>query len=327
MCRAFLGGWKNEQGEWELDGRNNLGVVSLNLPRIAIESGGNFEYFHEILMKRLELCKEALDTRINSLRGVKASVAPILYTEGAFGIKLNPDDEVLPIFKNGRASISLGYIGVHEVMKLMFPDQHPYHSTEAQEFGQGLIQYLKDTVVRWKAESPEGWGYTLYSTPSESLCDRFCRLDREKFGMIEGITDKGWYMNSFHLDVDKKVSPFEKINFEKKYHWVANGGFISYVEFPNLRNNLPALEAVWDYAMANLAYFGTNTPSDKCFGCGYEGEMKATSDGFTCPNCGNRDGQKMNVIRRVCGYLGNPNARGFNHGKQQEMISRVKHVD
>ncbi|MGL5016216.1 MAG: anaerobic ribonucleoside-triphosphate reductase, partial [Bacteroidales bacterium] len=149
---------------------------------------------------------------------------------------------------------------------------------------------------------------------------------KEKFGVIPGITDKGWYMNSFHFDVDKKVTPFEKIDFESDYHYIASGGHISYAEFPNLKHNLKALEAVWDYAMDKLAYFGTNTPSDKCFECGFDGEFACTSKGFNCPNCGNHDSNKMNVIRRVCGYLGAPNARGFNPGKQAEVEHRVKHM-
>lgn len=327
-CRSFLSGWVDPKtGEYVLDGRNNLGVVSLNLPRVAIESRGNFGEFWSILDRRLALCKEALDCRIESLRGVKASVAPILYTEGAFGFKLQPEDEVLDMFKHGRASISLGYIGVHELMMLMFPGRHPYEDAEAQAFAKSVIKHLKTTVTRWKEESEDGWGYSLYSTPSESLCDRFCKLDFKKFGSIEGITDKGWYTNSFHLDVDKKVDPFQKISFEKEFHYIANGGHISYAEFPNLRHNLKALEAVWDYALENLDYFGTNTPSDKCLSCSFEGEFTCTSDGYHCPSCGNKDSTKMSVIRRVCGYLGNPDARGFNHGKQQEVMHRVKHID
>ncbi|MGL5015258.1 MAG: anaerobic ribonucleoside-triphosphate reductase, partial [Bacteroidales bacterium] len=326
-CRSFLGGWKDANGDYTLDGRNNLGVVSVNLPRIAIESGGDFGKFWGVLEGRLALAKEALETRIDSLRGVKASVAPILYTEGAFGVKLHPDDEIIDLFKHGRASISVGYIGIHEVIQLMYPEiDHPLNSPEGQEFGKQVVKELKSAVTKWKEESEEGWGFSLYSTPSESLCDRFCRLDKEKFGEIKGITDKGWYMNSFHFDVDKKVTPFEKIDFEADYHYIANGGHISYAEFPNLRNNLQALESVWDYAMERLAYFGTNTPSDICFDCKFEGEFKATSKGFECPSCGNHDSNKMNVIRRVCGYLGAPNARGFNHGKQQEVIHRVKHM-
>ena len=324
-CRSFLSGWRDAKGVSTLDGRNNLGVVSVNLPRIAIESGGNIEAFWRILEERLGLVKEALDVRIDRLRGVKASVAPILYTEGAFGVKLSPEDEILDLFKFGRSSISLGYIGLHEVMRVMFPGKTPFESRKAKEFALQVTQNLKDTVDKWKSESSEGWGYSLYSTPSESLCDRFCRLDVAMFGEIPGVTDKGWYTNSFHLDVDQKVSPFEKIQFEAPYHKIASGGHISYVEFPDMKNNLKALEAVWDYAMEHLAYFGTNLPSDKCFECDFDGEFKATSKGFECPKCGNRDSGTMNVIRRVCGYLGAVNARGFNPGKQAEVEHRVKH--
>lgn len=326
-CRSFLGGWRDSEGVSTLDGRNNLGVVSINLPRVAIESGGNFEKFWSILDSRLGLVKDALDVRIDRLRGVKASVAPILYTEGAFGVKLNPEDEIIDLFKHGRSSISLGYIGLHEVMKVMFQNTTPFFDECAQEFALAVVSYLRETVQKWKDESEEGWGYSLYSTPSESLCDRFCRLDTAKFGTVDGITDKGWYTNSFHLDVDHKVSPFEKINYEAPYHFVASGGHISYCEFPDMRNNLKALESVWDYAMGNLAYFGTNTPSDACFECHFEGEFKATSKGFECPKCGNHDSAKMNTIRRVCGYLGSPTARGFNSGKQAEVVNRVKHFD
>lgn len=325
-CRSFLAGWTDAENDSVLDGRNNLGVVSINLPRVAIESGGDFDTFWSILRRRLDLTKEALDVRIDRLRGVRASVAPILYTEGAFGVKLNPDDEIIDLFKHGRSSISVGYIGVHEVMKLMYSNtKHPIDSQKAQMFGVQVIQFIKDYVDQWKAESPEGWGYSLYSTPSESLCDRFCRLDFAMFGEIKGITDKGWYTNSFHLDVSKKVSPFDKIIFEAPYHRIATGGHISYVEFPDMKNNLQALETVWDFAMDNVAYFGTNLPSDQCFVCDFNKEFKATSKGFECPKCGNHDTTKMNTIRRVCGYLGSPTARGFNSGKQAEVVERVKH--
>lgn len=322
-CRSFLADWVDSDGNHILDGRNNLGVVSLNLPRIAIQSGRNFETFWNLLDQRLQLCKEALDTRLATFKGVKASVAPILYTEGGFGVKLKPDDPILPLFANQRSSISLGFIGLHEVGSVMFGG-HPVDSKDTQDFLKAVVDKLRQACDKWKDES--GFGFSLYATPSESLCDRFCRLDREKFGIIEGITDKGWYMNSFHLDVDKEVDPYTKIAFEKDYHRLSSGGHISYAEFPNMKNNLEALENVWDYAVKNLAYFGTNTPSDQCHECGFSGEFKATSKGFECPNCHNHDSNKMSVIRRVCGYLGNPNARGFNPGKQQEVIHRVKHL-
>lgn len=324
-CRSFLSVWKDANGNEVLDGRNNLGVISLNLPRIAIESGGNFEKFNTIFKERLVVAKRALDARIDRLRGVKASVAPILYTEGAFGVRLKPDDDITNIFKDGRSSISLGYIGLHEVALVMFGES-PTENTAARNFCIGLVQEMKDATEKWKSESKEGWGYSLYATPSESLCDRFARLDLKKFGMIEGVTDKEYYTNSFHQDVYKHSNPFDKIDHEAPYHSISNGGHISYAEFPNVRNNLKGLETVWNYAMSKLDYFGTNTPSDKCLQCGFEGEFRIDSEGFHCPKCENNDSKTMSVIRRVCGYLGSPNSRGFNHGKNREVQRRVKHM-
>lgn len=323
-CRSFLSVWKDGAGNEVLDGRNNLGVVSVNLPRIAIESGGDFEKFDVLFEERLALAKRALDTRIDRLRGVKASVAPILYTEGAFGVRLQPEDEIIDVFKNGRSSISIGYIGLHEVGQAMF-NLNPILNDEEQHWLKGLVQRMKDKCTEWTEES--GFGFSLYATPSENLCDRFCRLDRAKFGEVKGVNDKEYYTNSFHLDVNEKVNPFDKVDFESDYHRLSNGGHISYCEFPNVRQNLEGLETVWDYAMHHLAYFGTNTPADKCLECHFEGEFKIDSEGFHCPKCGNSDSKTMSVIRRVCGYLGSPNARGFNHGKNCEVISRVKHFD
>lgn len=326
-CRSFLSVWNDEHGNEILDGRNNLGVVTINLPRIAIEAEAQededaHDAFWRILDERLELCFEALMTRIDSLRGVKASVAPILYTEGAFGVRLKPDDEILELFKNGRSSISLGYIGLHETLMLFGSGQHPFDRIGSQNMGRLILEYLRAATEAWKKKT--GFGFSLYSTPAESLCHRFCKLDYEKFGSIKGITDKGWYTNSFHLDVDRKVTPFEKIDYEADYHYIATAGHISYVEFPDMKNNLEALEKVWDYAMDKLDYFGTNLPVDKCFECGSDDEFKPTEDGFHCTHCGNHDPEKMNVTRRTCGYLGAAE-RPMNKGKQNEIIHRVKH--
>ena len=327
-CRSFLSVWNDEHGNEILDGRNNLGVVTINLPRIAIEAEAQededaHDAFWRILDERLELCFEALMTRIDSLRGVKASVAPILYTEGAFGVRLKPDDEILELFKNGRSSISLGYIGLHETLMLFGSGQHPFDRIGSQNMGRLILEYLRAATEAWKKKT--GFGFSLYSTPAESLCHRFCKLDYEKFGSIKGITDKGWYTNSFHLDVDRKVTPFEKIDYEADYHYIATAGHISYVEFPDMKNNLEALEKVWDYAMDKLDYFGTNLPVDKCFECGSDDEFKPTEDGFHCTHCGNHDPEKMSVTRRTCGYLGAPAVRGFNEGKNKEMMHRIKH--
>lgn len=327
-CRSFLSVWNDEHGNEILDGRNNLGVVTINLPRIAIEAEAQededaHDAFWRILDERLELCFEALMTRIDSLRGVKASVAPILYTEGAFGVRLKPDDEILELFKNGRSSISLGYIGLHETLMLFGSGQHPFDRIGSQNMGRLILEYLRAATEAWKKKT--GFGFSLYSTPAESLCHRFCKLDYDKFGSIKGITDKGWYTNSFHLDVDRKVTPFEKIDYEADYHYIATAGHISYVEFPDMKNNLEALEKVWDYAMDKLDYFGTNLPVDKCFECGSDDEFKPTEDGFHCTHCGNHDPEKMSVTRRTCGYLGAPAVRGFNEGKNKEMMHRIKH--
>ena len=324
-CRSFLGVYE-EDGKQIHDGRNNLGVISLNLPRIAIEANHDEARFWKLLDKRLELCKKALLTRIARLEDVKARVAPILYMEGACGVRLKEDDSVAEIFKNGRASISLGYIGVHETIHALFGDTtHPFDSEQLREKGIEIVTKLREAVEAWKKET--GYGFSLYSTPSENLCDRFCRLDAAEFGMIPGVTDKGYYTNSFHLDVQKKVNPYEKIDFEKPYPELASGGFICYGEYPNMIHNIKALEDVWDYTYSRVPYYGTNTPIDECYECGYTGEFSCTSKGFVCPSCGNHDSAKVSVTRRVCGYLGSPDARPFNEGKQEEVKRRVKHLN
>ncbi|UOX40450.1 NrdD-like anaerobic ribonucleotide reductase large subunit [Aeromonas phage GomatiRiver_11] len=316
-CRSFLAGINSG----ELDGRNNLGVVSINIPKIAIEADGDIEKFYFILRKKFDLAVDASMERIKHLEGAKAKVAPILYMEGAFGLYLDAEDEFLPHLKE-RASISIGYIGLYEAA-LLLTGNSTADNFEAQKVAEKIAEYLNIKCTR--AKQVTGWSFSLYSTPSESLCDRFCRLDREKYGIIDGVTDKDWYTNSFHVPVEAELNPYDKIDVEKKFHWLASGGHISYVELPNMRNNIEALEQIWDYAMENLSYFGTNTPVDKCYECGYDGEFSCTSKGFSCPSCGNHDSAKMSVIRRVCGYLGAPLARGFNKGKQAEVAARVKH--
>ncbi|WP_269524267.1 anaerobic ribonucleoside-triphosphate reductase [Coraliomargarita parva] len=322
-CRSFLGCYTDEAGEVH-EGRNNLGVVSLNLPRIALEAKGDESRFFELLGQRLELARKALDTRIARLQDVPARVAPILYMEGACGVRLKPDDSVSKLFKNGRASISLGYIGLHETINALYGGEtHVFDCETLREKAVAIVKVLREAVDTWKAET--GYGFSLYSTPSENLCDRFCRLDLKKFGQIAGVTEKGYYTNSFHLDVEKKVNPYDKLDFEQVYPPLANGGFICYGEYPNMQHNLEALEAIWDYSYDRVPYYGTNTPIDECYECGFTGEFECTSSGFTCPSCGNQDPARVSVTRRVCGYLGNPDARPFNAGKQEEVKRRVKH--
>lgn len=329
-CRAFLPEWENpETGELEWDGRCNLGVISVNVPRIAIRANGCIDTFWDILTEQLHVAKIGLDARIDRLRNVKADVAPILYQSGAIG-RLKADDNIFQLFENKRSSISLGYIGLHEAAEAMkIDDLAPHKSIAKQEFMQEIVARLRAATKRWTENADIYFG--LYSTPSESLCDRFCRLDQKEFGIIEGVTDRDYYTNSFHLDVREKVSPFVKFMFEQPYHKHASAGHISYAEIPNVEHGyrVMMLDELWKYAYKiGLPYQGQNCAIDKCHAenCHWEGDAQATEDGFVCGSCGNSNPSSMEITKRVCGYLGNTNARPFNWGKQQEVIRRVKHT-
>ncbi|NQG98313.1 anaerobic ribonucleoside-triphosphate reductase [Streptococcus suis] len=324
-CRSFLQGWQDENGQDVTSGRMNLGVVTVNLPRIAMESAGDMDKFWEIFAERMAIAKDALVYRVERVKEATPANAPILYQYGAFGKRLAKTDAVDEVFKHRRATISFGYIGLYEVAAVFYGG-HWEDNPEAKDFTIAIIKRMKELTDAWSDQY--GYHFSVYSTPSESLTDRFCRMDTEKFGLVENITDKQYYTNSFHYDVRKNPTPFEKLDFEKVYVEAgASGGFIHYCEYPVLQQNPKALEAVWDYAYDRVGYLGTNTPIDHCYACDFEGDFEPTERGFKCPNCGNSDPKTVDVVKRTCGYLGNPQARPMVKGRHKEIISRVKHMN
>ena len=327
-CRSFLQGWINpETGKDEEDGRMNLGVVSVNVPRIAIESHGSKERFWKLFNERMEVAHQALQFRIMRCKQATPVNAPTLFRFGAVG-RLGASGNVDTLFKNERATVSLGYIGLAEATAVFYgKDWIRDHGWDPQgkEFALSIVKRMSELCKQWS--KAEGYHYSVYSTPAESLTDRFNRMDREKFGRIEGVTDHDFYTNSFHYPVWLQPTPMEKLNYEKDFPYFASGGFINYCEYPCLQDNPKALEAVWDYAYnIGIGYLGTNTPIDHCFVCGFQGDFEPTDEGFKCPECGNCDPDKCNVTKRTCGYLGNPVQRPMVHGRHEEISHRVKHM-
>ncbi|MEG0782172.1 anaerobic ribonucleoside-triphosphate reductase [Carnobacterium sp.] len=322
-CRSFLQGWQDENGVDVSSGRMNLGVLTLNLPRIAMEANGDKERFWSLLNERLDICKDGLVYRVERVKEATPSNAPILYMHGAFGKRLNKTGSVNELFKNRRATVSLGYIGLYEVATAFYGGTWEQNQ-EAKEFTLAILETMKKQTDAWS--NKYDYHFSVYGTPSESLTDRFCRLDTEKFGLVKDITDKEYYTNSYHYDVRKNPTPFEKLEYEKDYPQFASGGFIHYCEYPNMRQNPKALEAVWDFAYDKIGYLGTNTPIDHCYKCDFDGDFEPTERGFECPQCGNHDPKTCDVVKRTCGYLGNPQARPMVHGRHKEISSRVKHM-
>ena len=324
-CRSFLQGWKDENGVEVNSGRMNLGVVTVNLPRIAMESNGDMNKFWDIFNERMGIAKDALVYRVERVKEATPANAPILYQYGAFGQRLGKYDNVDELFRHRRATVSLGYIGLYEVGTVFYGPEWESNA-EAKAFTVDIVRKMKQFCEEWS--DVFDYHFSVYSTPSESLTDRFCRLDTEKFGLVKDITDKEYYTNSFHYDVRKNPTPFEKLDFEKAYPEAgATGGFIHYCEYPVLQQNPKALEAVWDYAYTRIGYLGTNTPIDRCYQCGFEGDFTPTERGFVCPNCGNSDPKTVDVVKRTCGYLGNPQARPMVNGRHKEISARVKHMN
>ena len=324
-CRSFLQGWKDENGQEVNSGRMNLGVVTVNLPRIALESEGDLDKFWELFNERMNIAEDALVYRVERTKEASPANAPILYQYGAFGQRLGKYDQVDQLFTHRRATVSLGYIGLYEVAAVFYGGDWETNP-EAKGFTIAIVKDMKRRVEEWSEQYD--YHFSVYSTPSESLTDRFCRLDTEKFGVVPDITDKEYYTNSFHYDVRKNPTPCGKLDFEKIYPEVgASGGFIHYCEYPVLQQNPKALEAVWDYAYDRVGYLGTNTPIDRCYKCNFEGDFTPTERGFTCPNCGNSDPKTVDVVKRTCGYLGNPQARPMVNGRHKEISARVKHMN
>ena len=323
-CRSFLSYYENpETGEPVEYGRFNVGVVTLNLPRIAMQTE-NTSDFMRLLDARAGIVREALDWRFDQVREATASQSPIHYVTGAAGVAMSPSDKVGDLVEGGYATASMGYIGVYEATARFYGGDW-YSNREAVEFSVNIVRRLDELARSWKAES--GRGYGVYGTPSESLCDRFARLDTRLFGEVENITSKGYYQNSFHVDVRKNMSPFEKWRVEAQYLPYTTGGAIDYVETETLLKNPDALEAIVDAAVAaGVRYFGVNQPVSQCFECDYSGEFAADVRGFYCPECGERDEEKISVVRRVCGYLGSFADRPVVEGKRKEIVARVKHL-
>jgi anaerobic ribonucleoside-triphosphate reductase len=318
-CRSFLSPWKDENGNYKFEGRFNQGVVSINLPQIGIIADGDEEKFWKLFDERLELCKEALMCRHYALLGTKSDISPIHWQYGAIA-RLDKGEKIDKLLFGGYSTISLGYIGLYEVTKLMTGVSHT--TKEGHDFALRVMKHLKETTAKWKKET--NIGFALYGTPAESLCYKFARIDKQKYGTIKDITDKGYYTNSYHVDVREKIDAFDKLSFESEFQKLSTGGAISYIEIPNMSKNIDALESVVKFIYDNIQYAEFNTKSDYCHECGFDGEIIINKDNeWECPNCGNKDHSKLTVVRRTCGYLGE---NFWNAGKTKEIKQRVMHL-
>ena len=317
-CRSFLSPYKDENGEYKFEGRFNQGVVSLNLVQIALLSKTEEEYF-KLLEDRLDLCFEALMMRHNRLKGTLSDISPIHWQYGAIA-RLKKGEKIDKYLMDGYSTISLGYIGIYEATKLITGETHT--TEKGRTFAIKVMKKLENTVNKWKKDT--GIGFGLYGTPAESLCYRFAKIDKEKFGSIKDITDKGYYTNSYHVDVREEINIFDKFKFESEFQKISSGGAISYGEIPNMSKNLEALKEVVKYIYDNIQYAEFNTKSDYCHICGFDEEIIINSENqWECPQCHNKDKLKMNVIRRTCGYLGE---NYWNEGKTREIGKRVLHL-
>ncbi len=318
-CRSHLSPWKDENGEYKWYGRFNQGVISLNLVQVALTANKDMNKFWEILDERLELCKEALMVRHNLLLGTTSDVSPIHWQYGGIA-RLRKGEKIDSLLKNGYSTLSLGYVGVYEMTQAMLGVSHT--TKEGEEFALKVMNHLNNKCKIWKKET--SLGFSLYGTPGESLNSRFCRIDKQKFGVIENVTDKMYYTNSYHVHVTEEIDAFSKLEFESQFHDISLGGCISYVEVPDMSKNLTAVEQIINYIYHNIQYAEINTKPDVCFKCGYEGEILLDNDlEWYCPSCGNREKEEMQVMRRTCGYIG---SNMWGKGRTQEIGQRVLHL-
>ncbi|MBQ7016716.1 MAG: anaerobic ribonucleoside-triphosphate reductase [Firmicutes bacterium] len=321
-CRSALSPWKNEKGEYQFYGRFNQGVVTINLVDVALSSGGNFDKFWKIFDERLELCYRALMCRHERLKGTLSDAAPILWQHGACA-RLAKGEPIDKLLVGGYSTISLGYAGLCECVRYMTGKSHT--DPAATPFALDVMKYMNKACDRWKAETTIGFG--IYGTPLESTTYKFAKTLQRRFGIIEGVTDKGYITNSYHVHVTEEIDAFEKLAFEAQFQALSTGGAISYVEVPNMQNNIEAVLSIMKFIYENIMYAELNTKSDYCQCCGWDGEiMIEEKDGklvWTCPRCGNQDQDKMNVARRTCGYIG---TQFWNQGRTQEIKERVMHL-
>ena len=321
-CRSFLTVYKDEAGKYKFYGRFNQGVVTLNLVDIACSSGGDEKRFWEIFDERLQLCYRALMCRHERLKGTPSDVAPILWQYGALA-RLKKGETIDKLLYGGYSTLSLGYAGLCECTRYMTGKSHTDPS--ATPFALKVMRHLNDTCKKWAKET--NIDFSLYGTPLESTTYKFARCLQERFGVIEGVTDKNYITNSYHVHVTEPINAFDKLSFEAQFQELSPGGAISYVEVPNMQNNIPAVIAVMQHIYENIMYAELNTKSDYCQVCGYDGEIQIVEDDgklvWECPNCGNRDQDKLNVARRTCGYIG---TQFWNQGRTQEIRDRVMHL-
>lgn len=319
-CRSCLSPWKDENGNYKFYGRFNQGVVTINLVDVALSSGGDVDKFWDIFDKRLELCYDALMCRHERLKGTLSDAAPILWQYGAIS-RLKKGEPIDKLLYGGYSSISLGYAGLCECVKYMTGKSHTDPS--ATPFAIKIMEHMNEACERWKKETNIGFG--IYGTPLESTTYRFAKCLQKRFGIIEGVTDRNYITNSYHVHVTEDIDAFTKLSFESKFQALSTGGAISYIEVPNMQQNIEAVLDVIKFIYDNIMYAELNTKSDYCQVCGFDREIQIVTDEdgklvWECPHCHNRDQSKMNVARRTCGYIG---TQYWNQGRTQEIKDRV----